>query len=62
MKTLRYEEVYPSEYENVREVQASIGKFIEKVYNQRRLHSALGYQSPADFERTLRIKQSFTIA
>jgi transposase InsO family protein len=51
MKTLKYEEVYRQEYRNLAEARASIERFIEKVYNQRRLHSALGYRPPVEFER-----------
>jgi putative transposase len=43
MKTLKVEEVYLKQYENFAEAQANIGRFIEDVYNQKRLHSALGY-------------------
>jgi putative transposase len=50
MKTLKYEEVYRNEYRDFREAQASIGEFLERVYNQKRLHSALGYVPPAEFE------------
>jgi putative transposase len=50
MKTLKYEEVYRQEYRDLTEARASIERFIEKVYNQRRLHSALGYLPPAEFE------------
>lgn len=53
MKTLKYEEVYRSEYRNEREVRRGIKRFLEKVYNQKRLHSALGYVPPAEFERNL---------
>jgi transposase InsO family protein len=53
LKTLKYEEVYRSEYRDLDEARASIGTFLEKVYNQKRLHSALGYLSPAEFERGL---------
>ncbi len=50
MKTLKYEEVYRNEYRDFIEVHASIGEFLERVYNRRRLHSALGYLPPAEFE------------
>jgi len=50
IKTLKYEEVYRSEYRDVEEARASIGQFLEKVYNQKRLHSALGYLPPVEFE------------
>jgi putative transposase len=50
MKTLKHEEVYRNEYRDFQDTHASIGDFLERVYNQRRLHSALGYVSPADFE------------
>jgi len=51
MKTLKYEEVYRNEYRDLADAYASIGEFIEQVYNQQRLHSALGYVSPAEFEQ-----------
>ena len=50
MKTLKYEEVYRMEYRDFFDAQASIGEFLDRVYNERRLHSALGYVSPAEFE------------
>ena len=53
IKTLKYEEVYRTEYRDLAEARASIGVFLEKVYNQKRLHSALGYWPPAEFERGL---------
>ena len=53
MKTLKCEEVYRQEYRDLAEARASIGRFIEKVYNQKRLHSALGYRPPVEFEQTL---------
>ena len=53
MKTLKYEEVHRNEYRDLTEARASIHQFLEKVYNQKRLHSALGYLPPAEFERDL---------
>jgi putative transposase len=50
MKTLKYEEVFRNEYRDVAEARSSIAKFLEKVYNHKRLHSALGYLPPAEFE------------
>jgi putative transposase len=50
MKTLKYEEVYRNEYRDFAEARASIGEFLERVYNRKRLHSALGYIPPAEFE------------
>jgi transposase InsO family protein len=50
MKTLKYEEVYRNEYRDFQEARAGIGEFLERVYNQQRLHSALGYVPPAEFE------------
>jgi putative transposase len=50
MKTLKYEEVYRNEYRDFSEARARIGEFLESVYNQKRLHSALGYLPPAEFE------------
>jgi len=51
MKTLKYEEVYCNEYRDFQEARGSIGEFLERVYNQTRLHSALGYVPPAEFEQ-----------
>ena len=53
IKTLKYEEVYRSEYRDLAEARASMGRFLEKVYNEKRLHSALGYCPPAEFEQNL---------
>jgi transposase InsO family protein len=53
MKTLKYEEVYRTEYANLSDARARIGQFLEGVYNQKRLHSALQYLAPNEFERRL---------
>jgi transposase InsO family protein len=53
MKTLKYEEVHRNEYRDLAEARASIRAFLEKIYNQKRLHSALGYLPPAEFESNL---------
>jgi putative transposase len=53
MKTLKYEEVHRQEYRDLAEARASIQHFLERVYNRKRLHSALGYRPPVEFERLL---------
>ena len=53
MKTLKYEEVLRQEYRDLAEAQRSIARFLEDVYNEKRLHSALGYCPPAEFESSL---------
>lgn len=51
MRTLKQEEVYLQEYEGYADSEESIGEFIEAVYNRKRLHSALGYRPPVEFEQ-----------
>jgi transposase InsO family protein len=50
MKTLKVEEVYLREYDSFFDAQRNLGQFIDRVYNQQRLHSSLGYLSPEEFE------------
>jgi len=58
IKTLKYEEVYRSEYRDLAEARASIGQFLERIYNRKRLHSALGYVPPAEFEAHLAARKN----
>lgn len=53
MSTLKREEVDGRAYRSAQEARRSIGGFIEDIYNQQRLHSALNYLAPADFEATV---------
>ena len=54
MKTLKQEEVNARTYANLDDARRQIGAFLEAVYNAKRLHSALGYKPPTEFESELR--------
>ena len=51
IKTLKREEIYANKYDNVEHLRANIEEFIEEYYNRQRLHSALGYRPPEEFEQ-----------
>jgi transposase InsO family protein len=53
MKTLKHEEVLVNEYATLTEARASIGDFLDRIYNHERLHSALGYRPPVEYEQML---------
>ncbi len=53
IRTLKYEEVYLSDYDTLAEARISITHFLEEVYNRKRLHSSLGYVPPVEFEQSL---------
>ncbi len=58
MRTLKEEEVYLSDYDDVAQARTSINYFLESVYNHKRLHSAIGYLPPAEFEQSLQSSTS----
>jgi transposase InsO family protein len=60
MKTLKREEIYASRYENLEHLRANLEVFIEQYYNKRRLHSALGYRSPEEFEQQAECQNEVT--
>jgi len=51
IKTLKREEIYANQYDDLEHLRANIEDFIEQYYNRQRLHSALGYRSPEEFEQ-----------
>lgn len=54
IKTLKAEEIYTRQYRDRAELELHMSAFLEQYYNHRRLHSALGYRSPASFEQSIR--------
>ena len=53
IRTIKEEEVDVSEYRDCADAHAQIGRFIDDVYRTKRMHSALGYLTPAEFEAAL---------
>jgi putative transposase len=53
MKTLKREEIYANRYHDLEHMRVNVEEFIEHYYNEQRLHSALGYQTPVEFEQRL---------
>jgi transposase InsO family protein len=49
--TLKREEIQAKQYKDLEDLSVNIARFIDQYYNEQRLHSALGYRSPAEFER-----------
>ena len=57
MRTLKESEVHASSYRDAAEAKAGISRFIETVYNRQRLHSALDYLTPEEYEATVQLQQ-----
>ena len=60
MKTLEREEIYANQYRDLDHLRANIEEFIQRYYNQQRLHSALGYRSAEEFERLVKHADAMT--
>ncbi len=60
LKTLKREEIYANQYSDLEHLRTNIQEFIEKYYNQQRLHSTLGYCSPEEFEQQAKHSDSMT--
>ena len=60
IKTLKREEIYANDYRDLEHLRANLGKFIEQYYNRCRLHSALGYRSPEEFEAMIELSDPAT--
>jgi len=54
IKTLKREEIYANQYSDLEHLRTNMEEFIDKYYNRQRLHSALGYRSPEEFEEQVK--------
>ena len=57
IRTIKEEEAYLSDYRDFADAYAQIGRFIEQAYQHKRIHSALGYLTPAEFEANWKQQQ-----
>ncbi len=62
IKTLKREEIYANDYRDLEHLRENVGKFIEQYYNRCRLHSALGYRSPEEFEQMIESSDPVTVS
>jgi len=53
VKTLKREEIYALEYETLNDLRNRLPRFLDEIYNRRRIHSTLGYLTPEEFEQQL---------
>lgn len=51
MRTIKEEEVSLTEYQDLADARRQLGRFLDDVYNTKRIHSSLGYSTPAEFEQ-----------
>ena len=58
MRTIKEEEVELSDYQDYADAMRQIGRFLDEVYMRKRIHSSLGYLTPAEFESQWRQEQS----
>jgi putative transposase len=58
MKTLKREEIYANRYQDLGHMRVNIEEFIEQYYNRQRLHSALGYRPPEEFEQQTELPET----
>jgi putative transposase len=62
MKTLKREEIYANQYQDLDDLRTNVDAFIEQYYNRQRLHSALGYRPPEEFEQAVEASTGATMS